>query len=251
MHLPEPTFPPLLTGHGVSAPDRPFDVAVRRANEGRLTAGDLVWARDTDRLDCAIVLEPDVAGDQAAEMLFLTMVALGDAVGALAPPEVGVYYRWPGGIDVNGANAGRARLSIAQSPASDDPPPWMVVGLTLAIRATDRRTEPGESADRTTLHEEGCAEIDRTQLLESVSRHFLAWVDTWETEGFGSVHETWLGRCRDVGETVTVETRQGNVTGAFVGLDDHGNLLLRTETGVESVKTLDALSTDVEMAGLS
>ncbi len=251
MHLPDPTFPPLLTGHGVSAPNRPFDVAVRQADEGRLTAGDLVWARDTDRLDYAIVLEPDVVGDQAAEMLFLTMVALGDAVGALAPPEVGVYYRWPGGIDVNGANAGRARIAIAPSQASNAPPPWMVVGLTLAIRSTDRRTEPGQIADRTTLYEEGCAEIDRTQLLESVSRHFLAWVDTWETEGFASVHETWLGRCRDVGETVTVETKQGVVTGTFVGLDDRGNLLLRTETGVESIMTLDAMPAETDMAGVS
>ncbi|MCB1492813.1 MAG: hypothetical protein KDJ77_13630 [Rhodobiaceae bacterium] len=242
MHLPDPVFPPLLTGHGVNAPERPFDVARSEAAAGRMGAGDFVWARDTRRLDCAIVLEPEVGRARAGEMLITAMVALGDAAGALAPPEVGVFYRWPQTIDVNGAIAGKADLAVSPRTGPDGAPDWLVVGIQLAIGATGLDPDPGYDLDHTTLWEEGCADIDRTVLIESFSRHFLAWIDTWEVEGFGPAHEIWLGRNRQGGETVTIETPTGPVTGTFVGLDETGGLLLRTDTGVAAIGILDALA---------
>ena len=48
MLTPDPTFPPLLTGHPVPASADVFETACAEARAGRFSAGDLVWSRRTD-----------------------------------------------------------------------------------------------------------------------------------------------------------------------------------------------------------
>jgi len=237
VHLPEPTFPPLLTGHAVKRPARPFAGAVKGARSGRLGAGDVVWSRNANRLDCAIVLEPEVGRQRALEMLYVAMVALGDAIGAVVPPEVAVTYRWPQSILVNGALIGDMPIAMAPETGADGAPAWLVVGADIALRDDSREREPGHDPDRTTLFDEGCGEVTRTSLLESYCRHFLAWVHTWELDGFAAAHESWLRRAHDHEREVTIDCADGRLTGSFVGLDESGNLLLRTSAGVELVPT--------------
>lgn len=231
MKLPDPTFPPLLTGHAVKAPDRPFEVACREAETGTLGAGDLVWARNLDRVQAALVLEPDVPPDRAREMLFVAMVAAGDAIGALAPPEVALTWDWPASLRANGGLIGGLSLALPEEMGDDGAPVWLVIGLEIALRPDGRSAEPGHDPDRTTLQDEGCGDLDRTGLIEAWARHLLAWIDTWQQDGFAPVHEAWMFRAGGRGEHITVEHEGASHEGTFLGLDDHGGLLLKGSDG--------------------
>lgn len=227
MHLPEPIFPPLLAGMPVKAPDQPFARACAEADAGRAGAGDVFWARATNRLDVAIVLEPDVCLQQAMQMQFAAMVAFGDALGAVAPPEVGVYYRWPGDILVNGARVGAVRVALPQDAREGAVPRWLVVGIIVTIRHDVAVTDPGLDSENTTLEEEGCGEITRTELVDSFCRHFLLWVHIWEEEGFRQISEAWVERARKLGDGAST----CGVSGKLLGLDESGNLLVKPENG--------------------
>jgi len=227
MHLPEPIFPPLLAGMPVKAPDQPFARACAEADAGRAGAGDVFWARATNRLDVAIVLEPDVILQQAMQMPFAAMVAFGDALGAIAPPELGVYYRWPGDIVVNGARAGFIRFAVPRDAGEDAVPRWLVIGITVTIRDDLAVSDPGLDDENTTLEEEGCGGITRTDLVESFCRHFLLWVHRWEEEGFRQITELWLDRTRQLSEDISVD----GVIGRLLGLDESGNLLVKPPHG--------------------
>ena len=61
MHLPDPSFPPLLSGHDVPGAEGAFEAACKRAATGELGAGDVVWSRNVDKVDMAVVLEPETA----------------------------------------------------------------------------------------------------------------------------------------------------------------------------------------------
>jgi len=239
MHLTEPTFPPLLNGIAVRGRPRPFELARAKAAAGVAEAGDVFWSRDTSRLDCAIVLEPEVETPRALHMLLTAMVAFGDALGAIAPPEVGVFYRWPAEILVNGARAGRLRVALPDDAREDSVPRWLVVGIEVDILADEKGPEPGFDADSTTLHAEGCEEIDRTRLVESFCRHFLVWVHTWNEDGFRPVHEAWLQRADGLNEEITVAHDGETLTGRFLGLDEAGNLLLKRGEGVTMLPLME------------
>ncbi|MGE0847491.1 MAG: biotin/lipoate--protein ligase family protein [Flavobacteriaceae bacterium] len=239
MHLPDPVLPPLLEGHPVKAPADPFTHAVEGARAGRLGGGDFVWARRVDRCQAAIVLEPEVPAARAAEMLYVAAVAFGDSFGAVAPPEIALTFDWPAAIRVNGGRVGG--LSIAAAPVASDAeaPDWMVVGIDIVIREADPDPDPGLTPDVTTLEEEGCGDMDRTAMIESWSRHLLTWILTWEEDGFASVHTNWLGRLQDGDREVAVVIGDTVHRGVPAGLDENGNLLLRTGDGVRLLSTLD------------
>jgi biotin-(acetyl-CoA carboxylase) ligase len=241
--LADPLFPPLLKGRPVPPGVPAHSVALADAAAGRAGAGDIYWSRSEDRLSMAVVLEPDVPLARAAQMQHVLMVAFGDAFGAIAPPEIGVHYRWPGDILVNDAKAGEVATFVPVGCEASAEPDWMVVSLDVNITLDLSVPDPGERMESTTLHEEGAGEVDRTQLAESVSRHFLTWIDTWTHDGFKPVHENWVGRMAGDGKPVTVRDGARSLTGRMTGLDEDGNLLFSAGEGqVAGLSLLDAIN---------
>jgi len=233
-----PQFPPLLTGVAVPAGVDPFDHAVAEARAGRAEMGHLYWSPDHGALRAAVVFEPEITLVEAAPIVFAVATGLNDCIGALAPPEVGMQHVWPDGVKINGATCGGFRVQ-ASSWDSAAVPDWLIVGLILPLAATI--VDPGNRPDITSLAEEGCGHLGRVHLLESWSRHMLVWVNRWEDDGFRPIFEAWLGRADGRGGEVTIQTPDGPVGGAFLGLDDHGGLLLKAETGPRTLPLLPIL----------
>ncbi len=238
MRNPAPTFPPLLTGHKLAADKNLSNWVRTRVGDGRLGAGDLIWSDDPDTLRFALVLEPDVPRKRCPEILYVAMVAIGDAIGALAPPEVSVMYQWPSILLANEADVGHLDLTLSGSE-TDGVPDWMVLWLSVRIRPGDRDDNPGENAQRTNLWEEGCSALNRTGLLEAASRHLVNVIHNWSEEGFKPIHEQWWGR-RSEKDPLTGGLPQAE-SATILGLDEIGNALLKQGTETSVFNTLDAL----------
>ncbi len=225
-----PTFPPLLAGHEVSGGAGAFESAVSACVNGKSGAGDVYWSPDDAGIDVAVVLEPEVPEAQALRMLFVAMVAFGDSFGAVAPPEIGVFYQWPNQFRISGASVGRARVGVPALRVSDIPA-WMVVGIEVRSRPYDGPLEPGHDLMRTSLWDEGAGELDHRRMIESFSRHFLTWVYTWSEDGFGPVHEAWMDRAMGRDELCEISW-QGEVNrGRFLSIDEQGRMLLKGKSG--------------------
>ena len=233
MSLVDLSFPPLFRGEAAPHGVDPFARAVSTAALG-CDPGLIVYNEGGDRLKAALVLAPDAPLEDAMAMVFAVGLGFSDALGALAPPEVGVHLEWPDGVRVNGARCGRIRAAAA----TDDPaaiPDWLVIGVDIAVTLPDG-VEPGADPDATALHEEGCVDVDPYQLIESWSKHTLVWINYWLEEGMSRLHADWRGKTHALGETVRV----AGVEGLFVGLDEKGGMLLRdgTETRLIPLTTM-------------
>ena len=246
VHLPDPTFPPLLTGHSVKAPVPAWDAALKSARAGDGGAGDIYWARNVNHMEFALILEPEVSRGRCPEMLYLGMVAFSDALGSIAPPEVAVTFLWPNIILVNGAVVGTANLQISDA-ANAEIPDWMVFGMKVAIKPQSGAAEPGEHLDTTCLHLEGCGDLDRTRLTESTTRHLVNWIYTWSEDGFKPVHLEWTGRYHresKMGALQEAVKSREPLAGTWIMLDEWGNAIVQKAAGESaSVHPLDALYT--------
>ena len=232
----EPTFPPLFTGHSIAVGHDPLIWAQEHAQVGKLGAGDLVWSKDSNNLRFALILEPDVVQARCAEILLVAMVSFGDAVGALVLPENSVTYRWPNQIFLNDAQVGVSDLIISNE-LTNGVPNWLIVSLNARLLPDISANEPGENPEITTFWDEGCGELTRNKLLESVSRHLLAGIHSWSEDGFKSVHEQYSGRfCRN--QKLVSEI---NATGEFIGLDESGNAILKNGES-KLLLTIDTLN---------
>jgi len=217
-----PTFPPLMRGEQTPPGMDPFAKAVAQAALGT-DPGLVTWARDEAAMRAALVLAPEAPLERAITVTFAVALGLGDALGALGPPEVAVHYVWPATIKVNGGDCGRLRAAASTTdPAAE--PDWLVVGVHLDYLLPtddDRGDDPGRTPEQPCLVEEGCGEVTPPLLLESWARHGLVWINRWLDEGFRPLHDAWRERAWNLGEPLA----EG---GLFVGLDETGGMLVRT-----------------------
>ncbi len=226
-------FPPLLRGEAVTGAADPFERAHALAALG-CDGGTVVHNVQADRLRAAIVFAPEVALEQAMAMLVVCGLGFQNALGALGPPEVAVHLGWDGVIRVNGAVSGALRVAASGSdPAAV--PDWLIVGLEVTILQT--AADPGNNPDITSLYDEGCAEVDPMQLLESWARHMLVWLNRWADEGSVSLHDEWLGLVHGVGEPI----ERDGLSGTFLGVDEQFGMLIRDDKTTHLIPLSDLL----------
>ena len=237
----EPSFPPLFRGEQTAAHVDPFAKAISASIVG-VDPGLIVYNVEPHRLRAAMVLTPEAELEDAMAMVFAASLGFADALGALAPPEVGVHMDWPATLRVNAAKCGKIQVAASET-APHEEPDWLVLGLDLPIFPIADTVEPGAEPDQTTLTEEGCADVSPIGLLESWARHTLVWINRWLDEGMPPLHADWRSRAFNMGDEITVVVQGTTHTGTFVGIDEKGGLLLR----VEDKTTLIPLSQMLEM----
>ena len=89
-----------------------FERAVRAAPRG-VDDGTVYWTDRADRLDLAVVLEPEAPAARTLEAVYVLTVAAGDALGTLLPPQVPVAFAWPGDLILDGAKVGQVQAALA------------------------------------------------------------------------------------------------------------------------------------------
>ena len=228
-----PQLPPLLRAEAVDTGDVQAK-AVARAAAGEV--GLVCYAQSGPLLDFAITLAPEVDAAAASQMHHALMVAVGDASGALAPPEVVVTYQFPGTLLFNRGIAGAIRLVQGPLAADQKTPSWMVVSARLRLSGEMQAMPLEFRMANTSLEEEGAGFISRTRLLEACCRHFLVWLHKWEEDGFRPVHDMWSNRAE---RQVELRTSDGRVAD-WLGLDEGGAGLLKLDGEARAVPVLDA-----------
>lgn len=222
-----PQLPPLLNAVAVPKGQDVHSKAIALASSSDV--GTVFYSEDTNRMHIAIVLGPEVMVEKAGQMLFAMMIAMGDSIGALAPPEVAVSYQIPGYILLNQGRAGVVRLAVDPLASDSTVPDWMIVSAELVISEDDNNDGAWRfdgPYEHTSLSEEGGGYISRTRLVESCSRHFLAWVNRWQDDGFKPLFEAWMHRL-DKAEKFAceVETKLD-----WLGLDENGGVLIKLDS---------------------
>jgi len=208
---PELTLPPPFTPLRLREMGDAFAHANALASEQG--AGTLVHVGRFDLAEFALVLEPEEPLRTARRALYAGMVALVDALAAVAQPETAIDIAWPDAILVNGGLVGGARLAWPQGASEDDVPPWLVFGAMLRT-ASMANTDPGLNPSITALDEEGFTDTMTNHLVESFARNFMVAVDAWQETGFGAVAKRYIERLpREKGLRREIE--------------DNGDLLLR------------------------
>jgi biotin-(acetyl-CoA carboxylase) ligase len=225
--MPLPVLPPAFQLVALDREVGAFERAVRAAPRG-VDDGTVYWTERADRLEMAVVLEPEAPAAITLQAVPVLMVAAGDALGALLPPGKPVAFAWPSDILLDGALLGRVRVAMAATaePATTVPP-WLVLGLGMGVGPLG--DDPGRLADRTSLHEEGAGEITVAQLVEGVCRHFLLWTGRWLDSGLTPVQASWNARCFRLGETGEIALADRTVAGKIRGIAADGTFLVGSE----------------------
>ncbi|MDH3317217.1 MAG: biotin--[acetyl-CoA-carboxylase] ligase [Gammaproteobacteria bacterium] len=247
-----PDLPALPAAYELIALDRVDSVVEEAARRARMGAGEgtLVWAREqTDahtaagkpwfapsgNLHCALIIQPDYDNVTAQQLLYVAMLSAGTAIADTVSAMTGLRWRWPDEIFINDLKSGMVQLSAPGGNA--DPYPWLVLGASINVAEHPSNPEPERF---NSIHASGTPEADVGELLERISRHFLAWINRWAEEGFGPVQRAWTLRADGIGDQISLPLEGKTVTGKLMKINDQGGADLELEDGtVRTVRVAD------------
>ncbi len=234
-----PRLPPAYRLVALETVGSTNDEALRLAAEGA-EDGTLVWAREqTDgrgrqgrswssppgNLYLSLVLRPDCAAAEAAQLGFVAGLALGEAIGSVAPPLIEVTFKWPNDLLLNGHKAAGILLESRSGP--DGTLECLILGVGVNLRHFPEDT----GFPATSLHFEGATEVEVVTLLEAFGRHFMSWANRWLDDGFAPVRRAWLNHAHGLGEEIEVRLPRETLKGTFKDLDGRGALVLELPDG--------------------
>jgi biotin-(acetyl-CoA carboxylase) ligase len=169
-------------------------VAHASAQALELGAGTLVFVGRFDLAEFAVVLEPEEPLAAARRVFYAGMIALVDALAALAPPETPIAIDWPDGVAIDGGLAGGGRL-LWPDTAEGAVPDWLVFGAAIRIVSMSR-DGPALHKLSTALADEGFGDIGAERIAEGFARYLMVALDRWQEGGFAPLAREYLVKLR-------------------------------------------------------
>ncbi len=193
-----------------------------------LGAGTLVFVGRFDLAEFAVILEPEEPLAVARRAFYAGMVALGDALAALAPPEKPIAIEWPDGFFVDGGLVGGGRLGWPERADERARPDWLVFGAAIRTFSMSG-DEAGLHPLVTALEGEGFGDVASERLVEGFARHFMVAIDCWQEAGFETIAKNYMAKLKPEREA------RGEI-------DENGDLhIRRASKPIEHRKLLPAL----------
>ncbi|HTZ37379.1 MAG TPA: biotin--[acetyl-CoA-carboxylase] ligase [Stellaceae bacterium] len=198
-------------------------VWAREQQAGRGRRGH-VWASPPGNLYLSLLLRPNCRAAAAAQLGFVTALALAEALGEFAGTAIDLRFKWPNDVMGNGRKL--AGILLETEMLAGDVPAFVVIGIGVNLASSPREV----AYPATSLIEEGVTLSPET-LIPPLAERMAAWLETWRTSGFAAVREAWLGRAIGLGGPIRVRLEHATLDGAFLDLDEDGALLLGLPEG--------------------
>lgn len=197
------------------------------------------WMSEPGNLFCTHLYAPGCPLPRAAELSFVTALAVHDAVASTGVD--GLALKWPNDLLVNDAKVSGILIESAPGPAaSPQADPLLAIGIGINISAAPDDTP----YPATCLMAHGVT-LTPLELLARLARAFVDRTGQWDAgTGFDRIRKEWLARARGVGGPITVRLHDEVIEGEFVSLDGEGALEIRTGDMVRKISAGDVFFPD-------
>lgn len=110
----------------------------------------------------------------------------------------------------------------------------IIVGIGLNVNMTQEQAAAIDRPATSMLIEDAQAN-DSDRILEELLPYIEFWIDRWEGGGFAAIREIWTEKAGPIGKPLSVHDGDIWKNGRLAGFGEHGELLLETEAGIETI----------------
>ncbi len=203
----------------------PVWIAARRQSAGRGRRGN-IWETGAGNLAATLLIRTDRPPGEAAQLSFVTALAVGDLARAFAPPDL-VAFKWPNDVLLAGAKLSGILIESGRAP---DGSLWLAIGVGVNLVSA-----PAPDIKASTLADHLKAGTAAPPIAETalavLSTSLAERIAQWTRSGFEPVRAEWLASAAGMGARCTARLGQGTLHGVAEGLDIDGALLLRLDDG--------------------
>ncbi len=162
----------------------------------------------------------------------LTMAATLAVTEMLNARGIAATPKWPNDVLVDGKKICGILSERVERPQESTA--GIIVGVGLNVNMSSEEAGAIDRPATSMLIETGQA-ADLSQTLEAILDLLEYWIGEWNKGGFSSLREIWTEKAGPIGKTLTVHDGDIRKSGTLAGFGDHGELLLETKNGIETI----------------
>ena len=201
----------------------------KRQTQGRGRMGR-PWVSLDGNLFVSILLSPEKAQADWAQLSFVAALAVHDAVAPLLPEgSEELRLKWPNDLLLNGKKLGGILLESFTTPAQDGYPAksWVVVGVGVNVEHAPADTE----IPAIFLKDAGVEIVSAKIVLSRFIHHFIQRYDAWDKKGFSAIQKDWMKAAHPKGTPIRARLMTETLHGTFAGLNADGACQVKLADG--------------------
>ena len=196
------------------------------AGRGRM---DRIWSSPKGNLYFSLVLQPKVPVAEIAQISFVAIVALRQAVEELA--QVNIQNKWPNDLLIEEKKVAGLLL---ESKINQQNCEFVILGIGVNIASS-----PSSAIFPASNLQEFKIETTPEILLQKFLDKFEIIYQNWQNFGFANVRNAWLSRDYKLKEKISVKEGEGKMEGIFEDMDKDGSLILLVEGVKKKITAAD------------
>lgn len=198
----------------------PLWITADQQSAGRGRRGR-VWVSEPGNLYASLLLHDPAPSARRAELSFVTVLALYDAIVNATPTAAPrLALKWPNDLLLDGRKVAGI---LIEGAASDG----VVIGIGVNCAHHPQDTE----TPATDFNTAGMP-LDAAQLFQGLSGAMLDRLEQWARgEGFAMIRSDWLAHATGLGAPIVVRLPDRTLTGVFEDIDAAGCLVLKLPDG--------------------
>ncbi|MDF7823950.1 biotin--[acetyl-CoA-carboxylase] ligase [Pontiellaceae bacterium B12227] len=203
--------------------------ATREQTAGRGRA-DRKWLTAPDTNLCfSLFIETSCTLMEVPSLTMAAALAINEYLNAQLIPA---SPKWPNDVLVDGKKI--CGILSERVERKTFPKAGIIVGIGLNVNMS---SEEADAIDRpaTSMLIESNRAGDLFQTLENLFQPLEHWIGKWQNGGFSNLRKSWTEKAGPIGKPLTVHDGPIKKSGTLAGFGDHGELLLQTESGLETI----------------
>lgn len=204
-------------------------VAAREQTNGR-GRHDRKWLSSPDtNLCCSLFMQTDTALVRIPSLTMAVALAVTDMLNAKG---IRAAPKWPNDVLVGDRKICGILSERVEREAA--PRTGIVIGIGLNVNMTSEEAETIDRPATSMLIENGRA-CDPAGILDELLPQLEFWIGRWEAGGFDAIRQVWTEKSGPIGKRLSVHDGDIRKTGMLAGYGEHGELLLETDAGLETI----------------
>ena len=199
-------------------------VVVARSQSGGRGRLGRVWAAPPGNLYASTLLRPALPLSTAAQLSFVTALALADAVAAVGSAAA-VQLKWPNDLLLGGRKL--AGILLESEADRDGGSSFVVLGTGVNLVSHPDGTE----TPATDLSQHMVPAPSPGAMLHAYLTALDRWYRRWLADGFAPIRDAWLRQAIGLGQEVRVRTPHETFRGRLETLDGEGALVVGLPSG--------------------
>ncbi|MBJ3763540.1 biotin--[acetyl-CoA-carboxylase] ligase [Maribius pontilimi] len=188
------------------------------------------WQTPRGNFAATLMLRPTGTAGWAALRSFMAANALFETL-ALYMDRSRLALKWPNDVLLDGGKVAGILLETTSNGSQID---WLAIGIGVNLA----HVPPGirDAAFPPVAMDEA---PDPEDFLLRLAGHYATQESILEQLGFEPIREKWLRHAARLGEVITADTGQEELTGVFRTIDEAGQLILDTPQGERRIAAAD------------